>query len=164
MGLLAIAASHDLRRRTIPNWISAALALLWVGWAAAEARLGPAGGAIGIAALVLTVGYVAWLGGFLGGGDVKLLAATALWAGTAGVATFLLATAVGGGVLALAVGVRRRIEVARERGGGLARSRELPAPRSVLPAATASASFTSVPYAAAILAGAVSCWLAAHPF
>ncbi len=164
VGLLAIAAWHDVRRRIIPNWIPAALVLLWLGWMAAEGRLAPAAGAVSMAALVLTAGYLAWLGGLLGGGDVKLLAATALWVGAAGLTSFLLATAIVGGVLALAIALMRRIAAARWRGrrAGAATPPASGAAAVEVPAPTAA--FTSVPYAAAILAGGVWWWLAAHPF
>ena len=164
VGLLAVAAWQDVRRRTIPNWIPAALVLLWGGWALAEGRLGPAAGAVGVAALVLLAGYLAWLGGFLGGGDVKLLAAVALWAGSAGLATFLLATGIVGGVLALWIGLTRRIVTTRQR-GRRAKGGMRPAPGPVSPEVGGPpAASTSVPYAAAILAGGVWCWLTLPPF
>ncbi len=164
VGLLAVAAWHDVRRRTIPNWISAALVLLWLGRSLAEGRLGPAGGALGVAGLVLAVGYLAWMGGFLGGGDVKLLVATALWAGTAGLLTFLLATSLVGGALALAVGLTRRLATARRSGSMRGASPEPAAPGSSASAPSTAAAFTTVPYAAAILAGGIWSWLASHPF
>ena len=40
--------------------------------------------------------------GILGGGDVKLLAAAALWLGAAALMPFLMATALAGGLLAVA--------------------------------------------------------------
>jgi prepilin peptidase CpaA len=161
-GLLAVAAWHDVRWRTIPNWIPAALVLLWVARWLAEGRLGPAASALGVAGLVLLVGYLAWLGGFLGGGDVKLLGATALWAGTSGLLTFLLATSLVGGALALAVGLRRRL-AARRWSGSRHVGKQAPHASAAMPAG-AAAVFTTVPYAAAILAGGVWSWLASHPF
>jgi prepilin peptidase CpaA len=161
VGLLAVAAWHDVRRRTIPNWISAVLILVGVARSLAEGGLGPAAGALGVAGLVLLVGYLAWLGGFLGGGDVKLLGATAFWAGTSGLLTFLLATGLVGGALAVAVGPSRRLAARRH---GRAVKAGQPTPGTASPSAPdAATAFATVPYAAAIFAGGVGFWLASHP-
>ena len=61
--------------------------------------------ASGIALLALCVGIAVWQLGWLGGGDVKLIAALSLWAGPSHLAGLLLAIALGGGVLALAITV-----------------------------------------------------------
>ena len=58
--------------------------------------------ALGITAIVFTVGAVFFFLRLTGGGDVKLLAATALWPGPELILPFLLVTAVAGGVLSLA--------------------------------------------------------------
>ncbi len=52
-------------------------------------------------ASVLFFGLLAFRFGLLGGGDVKLLSAAALWAGPQWVAHLLLLTAAAGGLLAL---------------------------------------------------------------
>ncbi len=57
--------------------------------------------AIGCAAAVFLGGAVLFARGYLGGGDVKLLAAATLWAGPAGTPTLLMLTGVLGGALAL---------------------------------------------------------------
>ena len=54
---------------------------------------------------MLCVGIAVWKLGWLGGGDVKLIAALSLWAGPSHLAGLLLAIALGGGVLALAITV-----------------------------------------------------------
>ncbi|GLR65902.1 prepilin peptidase [Acidocella aquatica] len=74
-GLLVYAALHDLAARTVPNWLP--LTLLALGFCARLADhtlftgLAVAGGAF----FVL---FIVWLLGAMGGGDVKLWAATAL--------------------------------------------------------------------------------------
>jgi prepilin peptidase CpaA len=50
---------------------------------------------------VLTIGFAMFAMNFLGGGDVKMLAAASLWAGPKMIATLLLFTSFAGGILAL---------------------------------------------------------------
>lgn len=52
-------------------------------------------------ALVGAVGMIAFLRGWMGGGDVKLLSVVALWSGTALLPAVLFITAISGGLLAL---------------------------------------------------------------
>ncbi|HKQ95566.1 MAG TPA: prepilin peptidase [Aestuariivirgaceae bacterium] len=51
---------------------------------------------------VLVVGFGLFAAGFIGGGDAKLMAAAALWIGTAALAPFIVYTALAGGALAVA--------------------------------------------------------------
>jgi prepilin peptidase CpaA len=102
--LVIVAAVKDVTSFTIPNWISLALACAF-----APAAL-TAGLALPQVGLHLAVGFGALLFGmvlfalrWIGGGDAKLFAASALWLGLAGLPTFLLATAVAGGALSLLV-------------------------------------------------------------
>ena len=105
---LALAALSDVRHRRIPHALVAVIATLWLatvpalGPSAAAAALATAGG-------VLAAGIVVWRCGWLGGGDVKLIAALALWAGPDQVAGLLLTIALSGGALALLVMLRARI-------------------------------------------------------
>lgn len=105
IGLFAAAAASDLARRRIPNPLVMALAALGLarlGLAvAAGAGPGVLGADLGVGLLVLALGAVFFRFGLLGGGDVKLLAAGALWIGTAQVAPFLMTTVLAGGLLAL---------------------------------------------------------------
>jgi prepilin peptidase CpaA len=100
--LVGIAALKDLTTFTIPNWISIALVAACYPVALA---LGAPLGVIGTCTLVgvagLLVGMVMFAFNWIGGGDAKLLAATALWIGWPAVLPFVLATAVAGGALAL---------------------------------------------------------------
>ena len=100
--LALIAAFTDLRKREIPNWltvggVAAGLALnTWIsGWAGLKsAALG-----LGLAALVFVPIFVMrWLGG----GDVKLMAAIGALAGPANVMVIFVLDAIFGGVVALA--------------------------------------------------------------
>src|SRR5436309_15928752 len=100
--LMAAAAIEDFRRLTIPNLLPAALCLLWPAYAFATApSLYGALAAAGCALAVFLVGAVFFARGWLGGGDVKLLAAATLWAGPAGTPQLLVATGLLGGVMTL---------------------------------------------------------------
>jgi len=96
--LLAVAALHDIALRIIPNAIP--LALLCVGLLL---RAHDGGILLGGAfALVVFAGsFLCWRRGWMGGGDVKLLGATALVVPPFEVGSFLVLTAQCGGLLAL---------------------------------------------------------------
>ncbi len=97
---LGYAAWSDIARRLIPDWAPAWLAALGI---AAGVLRGPhallfsaATAAILFAALAVLHGR-----GILGGGDVKLAAAVAIGLPASAVGSFLAATALAGGVIAL---------------------------------------------------------------
>ncbi len=104
--LLVLAAVHDAATRTVPNWIAAALASLGIAIRILDGQALPGFAAAG---LILCGCVLAWLGGWLGGGDAKLAAAFALVAPPGQVAAFVLATTLAGGVLALLYIALRRI-------------------------------------------------------
>ena len=99
--VMAAAAFEDFRRLVIPNLLPIILVALWPVYFAASPSLYGALAAIGCAAAVFLVGAVLFARGWLGGGDVKLLAAATLWAGPAGTPSLLMLTGVIGGALAL---------------------------------------------------------------
>jgi prepilin peptidase CpaA len=93
----------DLRRRRIPNAVSG---LVFVAGVVTRAHLGGwmdvASGLAAALALVLLL-YRPWLGGAIGGGDVKLAAAAGAWVGLAHLVWFVLVAALAGGVVASVV-------------------------------------------------------------
>jgi prepilin peptidase CpaA len=98
--MMAFAASSDLLTMTISNPVSLilvagflALALV-SGMSAAEL-----GGHFGAGALVLALAFTCFACGWIGGGDAKLAAATALWLGFDQLLPYLLYASVLGGVL-----------------------------------------------------------------
>jgi prepilin peptidase CpaA len=100
-GLVALAAIWDLTSRRIPNLLPAIIAVLYFiqavyvsAWADIPWHLLTGVG-------VLVVGIVIFSFGWLGGGDVKLLAALALWSGPDQIILLLLITCLAGGVLGL---------------------------------------------------------------
>jgi len=105
---MAYAAASDLFTYTIANWIS--LALL-AGFAVAAAILGLPLADLGYHLLagagVLAAGFALFAIGWIGGGDAKLTAATALWLGPAGLVPYIVYAGIFGGVLSLLIVVVR---------------------------------------------------------
>jgi prepilin peptidase CpaA len=101
--LLAIGAVTDLKSRTIPNWLTAAAALLApLSWIAAGYSLWPdiaTQVAIGAGFFALFAGFFAL--GQMGGGDVKLIGALGLWFALLPFVRLLLIMSIIGGVLTL---------------------------------------------------------------
>ncbi len=96
--ILTAAALHDVAARTIPNWTSVALALIGLSLRWADGQV--------LASLLIAITVFAgatfcWLRGWLGGGDVKLLAAAAIFVPPSGVVRMLCDTVLAGGGVAL---------------------------------------------------------------
>lgn len=98
--LLIWAAISDVQRYIIPNRICISLLILYPGHAM---TLAPSEIALAatLAAAVFAIGAGLFSFGIMGGGDVKLLAATSLWAGGSYFIPFMWMTATAGGLLAL---------------------------------------------------------------
>jgi len=106
--LLIAAGWQDLRTLRIANRLSLATVAAFAVWAAAGLALGRLSAAtLGITILyslaVFAIGATGFAAGILGGGDVKLLAAASLFAGSAHLIDFFVVTALVGGALGLAV-------------------------------------------------------------
>ena len=103
------AAVCDLTRYEIPDLVSI---ILVAGFAAIAPLTGlpveGLGAHVVAAAAVFAVGAVLFRYGVLGGGDVKVLAASVLWVGWPGLTGFLLLVGLIGGVLAVVLLVLRR--------------------------------------------------------
>ncbi|HEY3910101.1 MAG TPA: prepilin peptidase [Stellaceae bacterium] len=102
--LMAAAAIEDARRLVIPNPLVLALCALWpLGFATgAEASLAAGAVAVTGAAAMFLAGALVFARGLIGGGDVKLLSASVLWAGAERALPLLVLTGLIGGVLAIA--------------------------------------------------------------
>ena len=103
--ILVVAAVVDIRTFTISNRLNLTVALLApVYWASVALSPWP-GVAVQLAAgatvFVLLAG--AFYAGMMGGGDVKLAAALALWFPPAGTVKFLVLMSLAGGVLTLLI-------------------------------------------------------------
>jgi prepilin peptidase CpaA len=110
-GLLLLAAAWtDIRSRTIPNGLNAAIALLAIPWwwSAGWALWPEIAIQIGLAVIVFAIFAAAFAAGAMGGGDVKLITALALWLPLAPLARMLIIMAILGGLLTLAMLLRHR--------------------------------------------------------
>lgn len=145
-GLLAWAAVSDFRTYLIPNSVSISVAVLYPAHVLASAVPVDWQGGLVVGFAAFVVGFAMFALRYAGGGDVKLLAATALWAGPQNILPFLLLTTLAGGMIALLTGTHFRFM--------------RPWPDSALaPDETAALKLrSSVPYGIAIAAGGL--WLA----
>jgi prepilin peptidase CpaA len=100
--VMAVAASSDLLTMTISNRISIVLAVGFFALAAMSGTSLPdVLSHVGAAALVLAVTFVFFIRGWIGGGDAKLAAATALWFGFDYLLNYLVYASLLGGALTL---------------------------------------------------------------
>ena len=102
--LMAYAAASDLLTMTIPNKVSLALILSFAVFAIVAGLSWHAIGMhVAAGALVLLVCFGMFACGWIGGGDAKLAAGTALWLGFQTLVEYLLVATVAGGLLTLAI-------------------------------------------------------------
>ena len=120
--LVLTAAVKDLTSYTIPNWISLALMAAFIPAAGAAWAAGvPATQlliCLGVGLAALAAGVAMFAMRWIGGGDAKLMAASALWLGASGLAPFLMWTAIAGGGLTIILITVRRHGAAFAGGGG----------------------------------------------
>lgn len=113
LGLLAIglllAGVTDLKRREIDNWLNAAIALtapaFW--WACGLSLWPDIAMHMGVALIAFAIAAALFAIGQMGGGDVKLIAALALWFPPALFLQMLIVMAVLGYVLTMGLGAIR---------------------------------------------------------
>lgn len=104
LGLLLVSAGiEDARVREIANWKNATIALLAPLWWLAIGIAPWPGMAIqlGVAIVVLALFCVAFHFGQMGGGDVKLIAALALWLPVTSLVHLVLVMSIVGGLITL---------------------------------------------------------------
>lgn len=113
--LLSLAAVGDVLRYLIPNTLCLGLALLAIpamALSGADVTTILWHGVVGM--LVLVVVSLLFFRGMIGGGDVKLLAAAAIWTGWPLIVPLLIYTACAGGLIAVALLLARRCTRNRE--------------------------------------------------
>ena len=150
IGIFAVAAYGDMRTRRIPNVLALAIAVLGLGRIIIAQDPVAAAYTLIAAAAMLGVGFLLFWRGVLGGGDAKLIAATALLVGYHDLVEFLFLMSLCGLPLALAVLARDKL--------GLGRSKRPAEPAAATDPETGAAilSRSTVPYGVAIsAAGAV---------
>lgn len=107
---LIYACWTDLKRRQIDNWLNAGIALgaplFWyatgIGWVDIVFQ-------VGIAIVVFGVLVALFVGGLMGGGDVKLLTALALWVQPIPFMQLLVIMSILGGLLTLVCWIEHRM-------------------------------------------------------
>ena len=151
--LVALAARADVRSRKIPNRLTFPALLLGLAVHLAVGGWRDAGMSLMGAAVAGGLLLPGWLLGFMGAGDVKLMAAVGAWVGYPQSLVAVLGSLMAGGVIALVVAARRGVLMQSLRGAALlgtwAMSR---AGKGSPPPVTSGARF---PFALAIFAGAV---------
>jgi len=95
---LLLAACHDVAVRTIPNWMPAVVLAAGVLLRTQNGTLMPG---LFASSLILAGTMACWQRGWLGGGDVKLLAACGMLVPPNLAVMLLLAVALSGGILAI---------------------------------------------------------------
>lgn len=142
--VLAVAAAiSDARHLIIPNRYCLAMALLYPAYVLSPGAEADWIGALAISSGLLALGFLLHAKEFIGGGDAKLIASAALWAGPGLFIDFLVLTGIAGGTMALVLLLRHRLK------------------RAVAPAAMlttdADPQFAKqpMPYAVAIAAGSL---------
>ena len=105
------AAIRDAVTMTIPNWVSllvfagflVTIPFMWQGWAAESSAWAILGEHFAVGGTVFAVGFAMFAFGWLGGGDAKLMAATAFWWQWQDLLLYIAYTTFAGGVLALLI-------------------------------------------------------------
>ncbi|KPQ10875.1 MAG: Tad secretion system prepilin peptidase TadV [Saliniramus fredricksonii] len=108
--LIILAAIYDVFTMTIPNWLSLALGGLFVvtvpflglDWWTIAMHLAAG-------ASILAIGIAMFAAGWVGGGDVKLAAATCLWVGFSLMIEYFFIAAIFGGILTIFILLMRRL-------------------------------------------------------
>ncbi|MGD9803853.1 MAG: prepilin peptidase [Hyphomicrobiaceae bacterium] len=108
---MAFAGAMDLFTMTIPNRISIGLTAAFLvaalmvplGW-------GEIANHLGAGLLMLGVGIALFAGGFLGGGDAKLMAAAAVWFGFDRLLEYVVLVSISGGALVFLIVFYRSVE------------------------------------------------------
>jgi prepilin peptidase CpaA len=107
--LMAYAASSDLLTMRIANWLVLLLVAAYFVLAfVAQLPLNEIGINLAAAACVLVVAFSFFAFGWIGGGDAKLISATALWVGVGMLLPYLIYASLLGGGLTLLILVLRR--------------------------------------------------------
>jgi prepilin peptidase CpaA len=115
IGILLAIAYSDVRRRRIPNTLTAAIAILGLARLILAADLVAAAYSLIASAAVFAAAFVLFWRGVFGGGDAKLMTAMALLVGSHNLFDFVVIMSVCGGGLGLAILARDRFHMGRHR-------------------------------------------------
>jgi prepilin peptidase CpaA len=103
VAIFTAVAIQDLRHRRVSDMLCLAIVVLSIVRWAALAQFAPAAWALVAAVILFCIGIALFANGWLGGGDVKLISATALLIGGADTPQFLFLMSIIGSALALAL-------------------------------------------------------------
>ena len=137
------AAYSDWKKYTIPNYLSLILIILYPVFVLTSPIEISWTFSLIIAAITFVVGFALFALGLFGGGDVKLITALSLWAGTSYILTFLVFMVLAGGLLVLVVIIREALKQMTDKGGFIRGAR------------SAIRTKTPVPYGVAIAIGSL---------
>lgn len=99
----------DMTRYRIPNWLVFGVLLAYpIGILGFNMQVDWLNGLYGLG-VMFAIGYVIFALNAMGGGDIKLLIACALWVGLKNLAEFGFLVAIFGGVFALLIWISRRV-------------------------------------------------------
>ena len=164
--VFAVAAFGDIKRRRIPNGLVLIVGGLGIARLSLTGDPGAAAMTLIAATVVLAIGFLLFLVGFIGGGDAKLLAGATLLVGYQDLFGFLFLMSLCGGVLAVAVLAQHRIRrwfdafvlwigAQQKPGGWITRHRRASAALAFAAAGDQSGLPLSVPYGVAIAAAGI---------
>jgi prepilin peptidase CpaA len=108
IALFIVAAYSDFKSFRIPNLLVAAVALVGVARLIAIGDPNFALHTVGASVTLLVIGFVLFWQGFIGGGDAKLITASALLVGYNDLFSFLLFMSLCGAVISITAFVTRR--------------------------------------------------------
>lgn len=110
---ICYAIVSDFTRLRIANWIPATLVALFLVYALLRLDVAKFQSHLLLAGIVFALGFIMFVLGWIGGGDVKLLTALTLWAGPSYGSDLLVMTTLGGGLMAFALLLLRSSTQAR---------------------------------------------------
>jgi len=111
--LLIAAAMDDLREYRIPNHLVVGITVLYPAHVLTSPQPVPWMSALLFAGFVFAIGVAFFVGKMMGGGDVKLMGAVALWAAPEYLMTLFIVTLAGALLMALVMAVRAVVSEAR---------------------------------------------------
>ncbi len=152
--LLITGMVTDLLERRLPNWLTGGVLLLYPAFVLSSPVPQDWLLALLLAATVFLIGFGLFAFDLIGGGDVKLMAAVALWAGLQHAVQFFVVTALSGGVLALAYLLYRQALPWLQAWAWSLRARFLAAPTAT--PGPGAATPMSLPYGIAIAVGGLT--------
>lgn len=129
--MLLGAAGSDARAYRIPNAISLGLIVLFPLYFFVSPTEQGFLDHITASLIVLAIGWALYTKGLAGAGDIKLLAATSLWAGPEHIGAYLFITAIAGGFLSLIVACLVAWQRRKEKEGKLEAVRKTRVPYGV---------------------------------